>query len=63
MFSCITLEMAEFCGADVHFLKDPLDRVFNDMRNVLLADYETKLIRAILDKTNVNLGVYKSALT
>ena len=49
MFSCITLEMAEFCGADVHFLKDALDRVFNDMRNVLLADYETKLIRAILD--------------
>ena len=63
MFSCITLEMAEFRGADVHFLKDALDRVFNDMGNVLLTDYETKLIRAILDNTNLNLGVYDSALT
>ena len=57
------LEMADFCGTDVHSLKNTLDSVFTDTENIPLANYKTKLISATLDGTNVNLGVYNGALT
>ena len=49
------LEMADSGGTDAHSLKNVLDSAFNDTGNVLLADYEIKLISATSDGTNVNL--------
>ena len=57
------LEMADFGGTDAHSLKNALDSVFNDTRNVPLADYDTKLVSVTSDGANVNLGVYNGALT
>ena len=57
------LEIADFGGTDPHYLKNALDGVSNDTGNVPLADYETKLVSATSDGTNVNLGVYNGALT
>lgn len=51
------LEMADFGGTGAHFLKNVLDSVFNDTWNVLLADYETKLVSVTSVEANVNLGV------
>ena len=51
------LEMADFGGTGAHFLKNVLDSVFNDTWNVLLADYETKLVSVTSVEANVNIGV------
>ena len=51
------LEVTDFGGTDTQSLKNALDNVFDDTENVLLADYETKLISATSDRANVNVGV------
>ena len=51
------LEMADFGGTGAHFLKNLLDSVFNDTWNVMLADYETKLVSVTSVEANVNIGV------
>ena len=60
-FVVALLEMEEFSGADVVSLKKSLDSVF-ESGNVLLLDYQTKLMSATSDNTNVNLGIYSGAL-
>ena len=55
------LEMEKFSGADAVSLKKSLDAVF-ESGNVLLLDYQTKVMIATYDNTNVNLGMYSGSL-
>ena len=59
----LVLERTEKEGVPIYYVESALHSVFSIGGNIPLHDYNTKLVLATSDSTNVNLGVYNGALT